>query len=109
MELTAKARKILAQDPLKNLMAAAAALSSAHCSAVAEGLEIMIERLLAERGRPVFGVCGSCRHVRDRGRCVDGNARCECGLRGESLTEKDLVEICVNYEPARVSQTLTGR
>ncbi len=109
LELTAKARKVLAQDPLKNLMAAAGALSSAHCSAVAEGLEIMIERLLAERGRPVFGVCGSCRHVRDRGRFVDGNARCECGLLGESLTEKDLVEICVNYEPARVSQTLAGR
>lgn len=109
LELTAKARKILTQDPLKNLMATVGALSSVHCSAVAEGLEIMLKRLLAERGRPMFGVCGSCRHVRDRGRCVDGNARCECGLNGESLTEKDLAEICVSYEPARVSQTLANR
>jgi hypothetical protein len=109
LELTAKGLKILAQDPFRELVAAAGALSSKHCSTVAEGLEIMLGRLLAKRGRPVFGVCGSCGHLRDRGRSVGSSARHECGLRGEALSEEDLVEICVNYEPTKVSQGPAGR
>jgi DNA-binding MarR family transcriptional regulator len=104
LELTAKGRKILAQDPFRELVAAAGALSSKHCSTDAAGLEIMIKRLVGKHGRAVFGVCGSCRHLRDRGRRVDASARCECGLSGKPLTEEDLAEICVNYEPTEVSQ-----
>jgi DNA-binding MarR family transcriptional regulator len=108
LELTAKGRKILAQDPLQELIKAAGALSSEQCSRVAEGLEIMLGRLLAKRGRPVFGVCGSCRHVREWGRHVDSRARSECGLRRESLIEEDLAKICVNYEPSELSQALAA-
>jgi DNA-binding MarR family transcriptional regulator len=48
-------RPVIEDDPFRELVAAAAALSSKHCSTVAEGLEIMLGRLLAKRGRP--GVC----------------------------------------------------
>jgi hypothetical protein len=109
LELTAKGRKILAQDPFRDLMAAAGALSSKHCSRVAEGLEIMLGRLLAKRGHPVFGVCASCRQLLDRGRGASTSACCECGLSGKPLTEEDLAEICGNYEPAEVSQSLADR
>jgi DNA-binding MarR family transcriptional regulator len=109
LELTVRARRFLTQDPFQDLVNAAGALSAAGRSTVTEGLQVMLESLLMERGRPLFGVCASCRHLRDRGRFCESSAACECGLLGEPLSEEELTEICVNYEPNEVSQALASR
>jgi DNA-binding MarR family transcriptional regulator len=98
LDLTAKAQKVLAVDPFHELVAAVGALSSANCSALVESLEIVLGRLFAKRGRPVFGVCGSCGHLRDRRRPVESSVRCECGLSGVPLTKENLFEICISHD-----------
>ena len=50
LELTVKARRSLTQDPFQDLVNAAGALSAAGRSTVAEGLRVMLESLLMERG-----------------------------------------------------------
>jgi hypothetical protein len=60
----------------------------------------MLDRLLMERGRPLFGVCTACMHLRGEGCCLVSSGPYECGLLEEALTEEELAGICVNYEPA---------
>lgn len=104
LDLTAKARRLLVRDPFHVLVDAADALSTGDRGAVADGLHLMLDRLLMERGRPLFGMCTSCMHLRGEGRCLVSRGPYECGLLEEALTEEELVGICVNYEPAVVSR-----
>ncbi len=100
LDLTAKARKFLAQDPFHALVSAAAVLPSDRRSVVADGLQLMLDRLLTDRGRPLFGVCTACMHLRGEDCCLSSASPYECGLLEEPLAEQELAEICVNYEPA---------
>ncbi len=104
LDLTAKARRLLVRDPFHALVDAADALSTGDRGAVADGLHLMLDRLLMERGRPLFGVCTACMHLRGEGRCLVSSGPYECGLLEEALTEEELAGICVNYEPALVSR-----
>ncbi|MFQ5936914.1 MAG: MarR family winged helix-turn-helix transcriptional regulator [Acidiferrobacterales bacterium] len=100
LDLTAKARKFVAQDPFHALVTAAAVLPSDRRFAVADGLQLMLDRLLTERRRPLFGVCTACAHLRAEDCCLNSATPYECGLLEEPLAEDDLAEMCVNYEPA---------
>ena len=100
LELTAKARSFRAQDPFHDLVSAARTLSLDRRTTVVEGLQAMLGCLLDNRGGPLFGVCPSCAHLRSEGCCPTDSSPYECGLFGESLTEEELPEICVNYQPA---------
>lgn len=100
LELTAKARRFLAQDPSHDLVSAYGALSPEQRTTVVESLQTILARLVENRGRPLFGMCPSCAHLRGESGCLDGAAPYECGLFGETITEEDSAEICVNYQPA---------
>jgi DNA-binding MarR family transcriptional regulator len=100
LELTAKARKFLAQDPFDDLVSAAEVLSAERRTFVVDGLQAILGRLVKHRGGPLFGVCPSCAHLRGEGCCLQSGSPYECGLFGEPLSEEELAEICVNYEPA---------
>lgn len=100
LELTAKARKFLAQDPFANLVSASRVLSAERRSTVVEGLQAILGCLLEHRGGPLFGVCPSCAHLRGEGCCLDSSTPYKCGLFGEPLGEEELAQICVNYKPA---------
>lgn len=100
LDLTAKARKFLAKDPFHALASAAAVLPTDHRSAVTNGLQLMLDRLLRDRGRPLFGVCTACTHLRREDCCLNSAGPYECGLLEEPLAEEELTETCVNYEPA---------
>lgn len=100
LDLTAKARRLLVRDPFHALADAADALSTGDRGAVADGLHLMLDRLLMELDRPLFGVCTACVHLRGEGCCLASSGPYECGLLEEPLTEGELAEICVNYEPA---------
>jgi len=98
LDLTAKARRVLAYDPIQDLVNSIGALSSEQRPALAEGLQVMHEHLLTARGRRLFGTCGSCRHLRRDGCRLGPGARCECGFNGELLSEEELADFCVNFE-----------
>ncbi len=100
LELTAKARKFLAQDPFDDLVSAARVLSAERRISVVNGLQAILGRLVKHRGGPLFGACPSCAHLRGEGCCLQSASPYECGLFGEPLSEEELAEICVNYQPA---------
>ncbi len=100
LELSAKARKLLAQDPIGDLVSAAGVLSAERQTSLVEGLQAILGRLVKHRGGPLFGVCPSCTHLRGEGCCLESSHSYECGLFGEPLSEEELAEICVNYQPA---------
>lgn len=100
LALTAKARRSLALDPLGNLMSATGVLSPERRTAVTEGLQAILRRLVEHRGGSLFGVCPSCAHLRGDECCLESSNSYECGLSGEPLIEEELADICVNYQPA---------
>lgn len=100
LELTAKARKFLAQDPFGDLVSASGALSPERRTTVVEGLQAILGQLVKNRGGPLFGVCPSCAHLRGDGCCLESSNPYECGLFGEPLSEEELADICANYQPA---------
>lgn len=104
LDLSAKARKFLVDDPFHVLVNVAGVLPVERRSVLANGLQLMLDRLLTEHGRPLFGVCTTCTHLRAEDRCLNSGSTYECGLLEEPLSEGELAEICVNYEPARASQ-----
>jgi hypothetical protein len=98
LELSVKARKLLAHDPLQEIVTAAEALSPEQRFQIVAGLATILERLRTPRGQPVFGVCGlSCRYLREVG--TPGGLCYECELYAEPLSPEELAGLCVNYEP----------
>ncbi len=98
MELTPKARKSLNRDPFFNLQNAASSLSLGYQIIMVRALQFMIDCIHKQHSRPIFGVCGSCIHLRYE-ECRVKKTSFECQLFGESLTREELTLICVNYEP----------
>ncbi len=109
LDLTAKGRRSLVKDPFHALASAAGALPAERRSSVANSLQLMLDRVLSERGRPLFGVCTACTHLRGEDCCLNSTAPYECGLLEEPLTEEELAEICVNYEPLAGGRVGIGR
>ncbi len=58
----------------------------------------MLDCILKQQSRPVFGVCGSCIHLRCEA-CQREKTLNKCELFDQPLTDNDLNLICVNYEP----------
>ena len=98
LELSAKARRLLAKDPLFELVTAAEALSPEHRLQVLAGLGSILERVRIRRDQPLFGVCGcSCRYLHEND--ASGNQCYKCELYGEPLDLEELANLCVNYTP----------
>lgn len=97
IELTAKGRRLLAQDPLEALRQAAAALPAAQRRGLQAGLEDLLTETLRRRdGRP-FGLCRTCRFFEAK---APGGAPHRCALLEVPLSEDDSTQICVEQEPA---------
>tara|TARA_R110000772_G_scaffold87094_12_gene181851 strand:+ start:199 stop:813 length:615 start_codon:yes stop_codon:yes gene_type:complete len=97
IELTRAGKKALADDPLAHLAPVIASMSNAESARLAEGLQSLLSKLIAERGGRAFGVCKSCRYFR---RNAAGGRPHLCGLLDEPLTDDDSNEICVEQEAA---------
>lgn len=104
LELSAKARRFLVHDPFHVLVEAVAVLPAERRSTLVNGLQLILDRVLTERDRSLFGVCTACVHLRGEDCCLNSGNMYECGLLEEPLSEGELAEICVNYEPARASR-----
>jgi len=97
LDLTERARQVLAADPFAEFVSAAGALPSEQCSALARGLQAMLEQVLEKRARRPFGVCTSCEHLRAVHAKGDGPCGLLCRLQDETLVEQELGRICVDY------------
>lgn len=104
LELKAKAQRLLRHDPLHFIETASYVLSSEKRSTLAESLATILLQVLAHQHRPLFGICGTCRHLRGEDCCLSSDTGYECGLLQEPLTEPELAQICVDYEPRSMAQ-----
>jgi DNA-binding MarR family transcriptional regulator len=98
LELTNRARAMLASDPFTGFVAAAGKLPPGQCAMLARSLRAMLEQVQEVQARRSFGVCTSCAHLRS----VDGERRLGCGnrclVKNELLHDGELGRICIDYE-----------
>lgn len=100
LDLTAKARGALADDPFEALVRAADAEAAGARRQLDRTLRRMLRHVARARGARPFGTCPSCEHIREDGRCPEGRSPYSCGLFLAPLTRAELDQLCVNFEPA---------
>ncbi len=103
LEVTDNARAILARDPCEALVRAAGALPAGARGQLATGLERLLGHLVQGRRRRPFGVCTSCAHLEEERCGPEGKPRFKCAFFGELLEETELAQICINFQPGKVS------
>lgn len=95
--LTEKARSILANDPFESLVRAADSLPTSVQSHFANALQRMLGQVAQERGKPPFGTCTSCQHLKSDGFSRDERIPYACGFTREPLRLEELDEVCINF------------
>lgn len=91
LELTAKAKKILNTDPLRDRENTIAALSSSAQQALQESLSALLVAELRKRDRKPFGLCKNCVYFSSN----DANGQPHrCKLLDEPLSNNDSLSIC---------------
>jgi DNA-binding MarR family transcriptional regulator len=95
--LTAKAKGILANDPLQSLVRAADSLPPSVRGHFANTLQRILGQVTQERGKPPFGTCTSCQHLESDGCSREGQTPYECGFTGEPLLLEELDGVCINF------------
>jgi DNA-binding MarR family transcriptional regulator len=111
LDLTDKARAILAHDPLEALVRAADALAPGARGHFVNGLQAMLHQVARERGVSTFGTCTSCEHLEGDGCSREGQAPYACGFMSAPVLLKELDELCVNFvlgKPMTVTDSATG-
>jgi DNA-binding MarR family transcriptional regulator len=103
LDLTDRARAILADDPFEVLVRAAGALPPGARGQLANALERMLGHVARERCKRPFGTCTSCEHLEGDGRCRGGEPPYQCGFLGVPLAETELQQLCINFAPGRNS------
>ena len=109
LNVTAKGHGALADDPFESLVRAVGDVSLAGRRHLATGLECVLDYIARERGKRPFGSCPACRHLEGEGSGRQGRATYACSLMAESLSEQELGEICVNFEPGQASAMSRAR
>lgn len=99
LDLTDKARAILAYDPLEALVRAAGVLPPGARGPLANALERMLGHVARERCKRPFGMCTSCEHLEGDGCCREGKSPYQCGFLAEPLEEAELQQLCIKFVP----------
>lgn len=103
VDLTDNAKAILARDPFEAVVDAAEALPGALRGQLVKLLERMLSHVARQRTRPPFGICASCAHLRRDERRSSHACRYRCGLLNEALAAKEIEQICISFEPGKIS------
>lgn len=101
LELTDKARAIIANDPVEALTRAADALPPGVRGRFSDVLQRMQVRVASASGKPFFGTCENCEYFEGDGCCEDRLALYACGFVNKPLTEEELGELCINFMPGK--------
>ena len=97
LDLTDKARAIIAEDPVEALVRAAEALPPGIRGNFLTSLQRVLGHLASGTGKPLFGTCESCMHFEGDGCCREGLPAYACGFLNEPLLEEELDELCINF------------
>lgn len=97
LTLTDAGRARLGRDPLRMIEQAGAEIPDDQRALVVSAMSDLIDNLCRQNGDARFGVCGECCHK--EGGCEDDCAADEvlCGLTGETLSQREPTQICVNF------------
>jgi DNA-binding MarR family transcriptional regulator len=101
LDLTHRARAIIAKDPLEALVRAADALPPGVRSHFANTIQRMQCNVASETGKPIFGTCERCEHLEGDGCYKQGGGEYACGFVNEPLSEDELEELCIHFTPGR--------
>lgn len=99
LDLSDKARRVLARDPLISLAAAADALPPGVRGQLAATLQRMLRQVADQAGKPLFGTCETCVHLNCETRCQA--ASYDCAFLDAPLAEQELDELCINFAPGK--------
>lgn len=95
--LTDAGKTILENDPLRQIEQASAGVPLPDRESMVAAMTQMVDELCPSHAGPSFGKCGECCHLD----CSSGAADCDgdqrCGLTGETLSENELGQICVDF------------
>ena len=101
LDLTDKARAILANDLFEALVRAADALPPGVRGHFGNALERMLCQVASERSKPPFGTCASCEHLQGDGRYLGGHTTYACGFANEPLLLEELDKLCIYFVPGK--------
>ena len=104
VDLTDKAKVILARDPFEEVVASAAALPAHLRGQLARALERMLGHVAGQRSRPSFGICCFCAHLRHDEGCGNPSSTHQCGLLNEPLSAAETEQICISFKPGKTSR-----
>jgi len=104
VDLTDKAKVILARDPFEEVVASAAALPAHLRGQLVRALERMLGHVARQRNRPSFGVCACCTHLRGEESCGSHPWPYHCGLLNEPLSAEETEQICISFKPGKTSR-----
>jgi len=96
LNLTARGKKMLQQDPVEDWVGQIKTMSAADRDGLTQGLSTLLEQRLATRKRAPFGQCQSC--VYFRAEHQDGEPH-YCDLLKTGLTSEGAVLICAEQRP----------
>ena len=111
LALTEKARAILANDPFESLVRAADSLPPGVQGHFVYALQRMLGQVAQERGKPPFGTCTSCQHLKSDGCSREEHASYACGFTSDPLLLEELGGVCINFIPGKpltVKSPVTG-
>jgi len=91
ISLTAKGKRLLKDDPIRELEDAAAALPASIRTSLAYGLQQLLSKRLDAQGRHPFGQCRECVYFAPEHESGDPHF---CTLLRETLAEADAEAIC---------------
>lgn len=92
-DLTEQGQRLLAQDPLRDLIDVIAALPASDRGTFLATLSRLTSALAMHRAAPAFGTCGDCSHFARSG----DTAYCAC--MAEELAAVDIPKLCASYAP----------
>ncbi|MCP5093844.1 MAG: MarR family transcriptional regulator [Gammaproteobacteria bacterium] len=99
IDLTAKGRSLCEDDPVEELARAIAKLRPDFLKGLLASLDNVLERIVVDGNRRLFGTCPSCSHIIE---CAsqDGRGRGHiCHRTGLPLRSSEIDQLCVFYEP----------
>jgi DNA-binding MarR family transcriptional regulator len=103
VDLTDKAKALLARDPYHVVVDAAETLPPRLRGQLVRALERMLSHVARQRSRPSFGMCVSCTHLRSDEYCRDHRSPYLCGLMSAPLSSEETEQICISFEPGKTS------
>jgi DNA-binding MarR family transcriptional regulator len=93
LELTEEGKKLLADDPLRDIERAVASLPVDCATQLAKGLTKVLANIRGSCGQSEFGVCARCNHLIP----LDETGTARCGLTAEALSKDDAKQLCATF------------